>query len=216
MQNENKTTKGFLVTFEGIDGSGKSTQIKILEKNLLDRNFKVLLTREPGGTYEGEEIRKILLSEDKKYEWDSLSELLLIMIARREHYLKVLLPAIQNGTIVLCDRFLDSTVAYQCGGNKLSKDIYNNLSSLVLKKFLPDITILLDLPVEESYNRIQKRGILNKFDSYSIDFYQNVRDEYLAIAKKNTRVKLFNALSSKDYLCKEILDVILKKIQNDI
>ena len=206
--------KGTLITFEGIDGSGKSTQIKLLEKNLLEKNYQVLLTREPGGTLEGDEIRKILLC-DEKFKWDSLSEVFLIMISRREHYKKVLLPALNEGKIILCDRFSDSTLAYQCGGNKLSKNIFNKLSNIILKNFMPNITILLDLPVEESFNRIKRRGKLNKFDNLSLGFYKNVRNEYLNLAKENKRIKIFNAINSKDYLEYNILKFILEKIKNE-
>ncbi len=216
MQNEQQKYNKFgkFISFEGIDGSGKTTQLEHLAKTLLIKNYRILVTREPGGTEEGEIVRKLLLNKEDKYNWDKISQLLLLMISRREHYLKVLLPKIKEGYVVLCDRFIDSTIAYQCAGSGIPHDIYNKITKIVINKFTPDITILLDLPVKEAMTRIKKRTFNNNFDKHDYKYYSRVRKEYLKISSTNKRVIKENALNSEFFIKNKIYNIVTSHIIN--
>ena len=128
-----KTKKGYFISLEGVEGVGKSTQIELLKSYFLKKNINVISTREPGGTEEGELIRKFLVSGDKR-SWDPYSELLLFNALRREHINKVILPSIEKGDVVLCDRFVDSTIAYQVYGKGVKIKFINFIHKYILKK----------------------------------------------------------------------------------
>ena len=126
--------KGYFVSFEGIDGSGKSTQIDLIKNFFLNKtNQKVLFTREPGGTIEAETIRKLVINSDINISWDVKTEILLLFASRYEHYKKVIKPAMDQGKLIICDRFIDSTIAYQCNGKKELNNFINTLFLFTLQ-----------------------------------------------------------------------------------
>lgn len=207
MQNKKK---GIFISFEGIDGSGKSTQIKKI-KDLLNNHYEgeTIFTREPGGTIEAELIRNLLLKLDKKVNFEPKSEILLLLASRYEHFKKLIEPAILKGKIVICDRFADSTLAYQCSQNKKLKDFYMRISKNLIYNFQPDLTIFLDLNPDEAFKRVNKRNLKNRYDSKNRLFFINVRKAYKEIASENKRVKTLNALKKEDELADEIKKIIL-------
>ena len=182
-------SKGFFITLEGGEGSGKSTQIRLLKAALEEKGIPVLQTREPGGSPAAEEIRAVLLSGGKE-KWDSISETLLFSAARRNHLTEVIWPALQKGMWVISDRFADSTMAYQGYGradNLLKKEDISFLYQLVAGDFEPDLTILLDIEPTEGLARVQKRGEVNRLDKMDISFHQNLRKAFLDIAQNNPK-----------------------------
>ena len=208
--------RGTFISFEGIDGSGKSTQIKLIKKYLNKNKKKVLFTREPGGTLEAELIRKLILGKKKNIKFDTKTEILLLLAARYEHYKKLIEPSISNGEIIICDRFVDSTLAYQCAGNRELREFYFKVSKLLMNNFKPDLTILLDIPPNKALERINKRKINNRYDNKNISFFTNVRKIYNELAKINSRIKKMNALDDKNILAEKIKNLIIKLInQND-
>ena len=170
------------ITLEGSEGAGKSTLIKRLEKYFLKRNIDFIFTKEPGGTVEGKELRKILL--DKNIELDPLSETFLLLADRLEHVRKIINPALEAKKNILSDRYLDSTYAYQGAGRKINKA---ELDSLIkpLKFPEPDLTIYLDLPVKEGIERAKGRDRLDRFEKEEIDFFERIRGSYLMLAEEN-------------------------------
>ena len=210
MQNK---TKGVLISFEGIDGSGKSTQIKLLKKYLAKIKKKALFTREPGGTLEAEYIRKLVLSKNKKINFDKKTEILLLLAARYEHYKKFIGPAISDGKIVICDRFIDSTLAYQCTNNNKLQEFYFKMSRPLIKNLEPSLTILLDITPNKALERISKRKENNRYDNKDINFYFNVRKSYNNLAKNNSRIYKLNALDDKIILSEKIQNLIANLIK---
>ena len=172
-------TPGKFITLEGGEGAGKSTQALRLGEFLRAQGYEVVVTREVGGCPPAEAIRKLWLSQDEGY-WDPLAELLLIFAARREHLVKTIWPALARGAWVVCDRFMDSTRAYQAKAGPIEK-MYRAIAG----DFVPDLTLLLDVPVEVSMERVRQRGGWN--DRYQLKeeaFHKDLRKKYLALAKK--------------------------------
>ena len=205
MQNK---VKGTLITFEGIDGSGKSTQIKLIKKYLYKNKKKALFTREPGGTLEAELIRKLILSKKKKINFEKKTEILLLLAARYEHYKKLIEPAISNGEIIICDRFIHSTLAYQCAGNNKLKKFYFEMSKPLINNFQPDLTILLDISPIKALERINKRKNNNRYDNKNLKFFSEVRKSYNELAKKNSKIEKLNAMINKNILAEKIQNLI--------
>jgi dTMP kinase len=173
---------GKFITFEGGEGAGKSTQIGRLAEWLRGRGKEVILTREPGGTPNAEEIRALVVKGNTD-KWFPVSELLLYMAARYDHIERVIKPALKVGKYVLCDRFIDSTVAYQGWGHGLDMNLINQLIDLVSKAAQPDITFLLDLKAEEGMKRaIGRHGLEDRYEKLGLDFHERVREGFLAIA----------------------------------
>ena len=173
--------KGQFITVEGIEGVGKTTNIEFIHQQLLSAGKDVVVTREPGGTPLGEAIRGLLL--DPQYTgMDSTCELQLMFAARAEHLARVVRPALENGQWVLCDRFTDATYAYQGGGRGIDTDTIARLEALVQGDFRPDITLLLDVPVEVGLSRASERGKLDRFEQEKIEFFERVRQAYLEVA----------------------------------
>ena len=176
--------RGYFITFEGIEGCGKSTQINLTEKYLINRNHEVIRVREPGGTYAGEKIR-YLLKHDEEAQLNPKSELLLFMASRVELVEKVIRPAVAKGSIVLADRFLDSSEAYQGIARNLGSENVNWLNKYAITGMIPDLTILLDLAPEVGFARINLNGRLkDKIEREAISFHRAVREGYLIIAKR--------------------------------
>ena len=173
---------GKFITFEGIEGVGKSTNIAHLTQALQDRGIKVLTTREPGGTPMAERIRD-LVAEHGDEAMPDIAELLLVFAARALHVNNVIEPALSAGTWVICDRFTDSSRAYQGGGRGLPQDDINRLAEWVHGDLRPDLTILLDAPVEIGMSRAGRRNQLDRFESEQGEFFERVRAAYLQLAE---------------------------------
>ena len=204
--------KGVFITFEGGEGSGKSTQIKLLEQYLLSLNKEVILTREPGATEVGKQIRKLLVEGDKD-KFDEITETLLFYADRRINLTQIVFPAIKQGKVVLSDRFNDSTIAYQYYGAAKFKDcqIMDKLYQVVAGSFKPDMTILLDIDVKEGLARSFKKaeGMETKeirFEKADIAFHERLRQGYLELAKKEPeRFVVINAAQSVEAVHQDII-----------
>jgi dTMP kinase len=175
--------QGKFITVEGIEGVGKTTNIDFIHQQLLASGKNVVVTREPGGTPLGEAIRGLLLDPGYK-GMDPVCELQLMFAARAEHLSKVVWPALEKGQWVLCDRFTDATYAYQGGGRGIDTGVIARLEDLVQGNFRPDLTLLLDVPVEVGLSRAGKRGVLDRFEQEQVDFFERVRNSYLLMAKQ--------------------------------
>jgi len=176
--------KGKFITVEGIEGVGKTTNIDFIHQQLQAAGRDVMLTREPGGTPLAEAIRGLLL--DPAYTgMDSTCELQLMFAARAEHLAKVVWPALDQGQWVLCDRFTDATYAYQGGGRGIDSGVIARLEELVQGDFRPDLTLLLDVPVEIGLARAGKRGALDRFEQEKVEFFERVRNAYLEMAQRS-------------------------------
>lgn len=176
--------QGKFITFEGTEGVGKTTQINLLEKFLKTKNISCLLTREPGGTKLGEEIRETLLTKSDR-NIDVMTELLLMFSARAQHLQEVIYPALTENMWVLCDRFTDASYAYQGGGRAVPFAKIKLIENAVQDGFEPDLTILLSGNVEKGMRRVSKRGDKDRFESEEIDFFVRVNNSYLKLAKNN-------------------------------
>ena len=177
--------RGFLISFEGSEGSGKTTQIELLVPRLQKLGREVVVTREPGGTDIGEDIRHLLIRANGSEEMCPEAELLLFAASRAQLVREVVVPALQEGKIVLCDRFLDSTTVYQGAGRSLSPDPVNQINQFAVGNVLPNLTIVLDVPAEVSLQRVKHRAtdLPDRIEQENIDFYRIVREGYLLLAK---------------------------------
>ncbi|MEJ2329154.1 MAG: dTMP kinase [Gammaproteobacteria bacterium] len=201
--------KPLFITVEGIEGAGKSSNIAFTESLLRSHGHDVLLTREPGGTPLGEELRELLLGH-KHDGMDDLTELLLMFAARAEHLRNKILPALEAGKWVICDRFTDATYAYQGGGRQLDTSAISTLENLVQGSRRPDLTLLLDLPVETGLARAAKRSEPDRFERQKLEFFQRVRDAYLQIARQQpARVKVVDASLELDRVQEQISDILV-------
>ena len=183
--------KPLFVTFEGIEGSGKSYQCRKLYNELRKKNLSVILTREPGGTKSAEKIRKVILEDyfasDSKEKFSKYTDTLLYLAARNEHVQNIIRPAISKKKIVICDRFIDSTLAYQVYGKGVSKNLVDSIHKFVLGNIKPDLTFVLKVNISKALQRLKKRKKKNRYDKFSKNFYTKVQNAFIKIAKKNTR-----------------------------
>lgn len=170
------------ISIEGVEGVGKTTNLKYIQQFFSDNGIPLYCTREPGGTPRAEEIRNLLLHKNGE-QINRMTELLLMFAARTQHIAAVIKPALARGEWVLCDRFTDSSFAYQGGGRGIPMEIIEGLTSLVLEGFKPDFTILLDLPVNLGLARAQTRGEKDRFEQEDMAFFERVRSVFLARAK---------------------------------
>lgn len=197
-------SRGIFVTFEGIEGSGKSTQLALLTAYLKEQNHEVIQTREPGGTAIGERIRSLILDK-RNHQITAKSELLLYLASRVQHVMEVIAPALQEGKIVLSDRFSDATLAYQGTGRKLVMREIIRMDRFATGGIKPDRTFLLDIDVEQGLSRIKKRGALNRMDRERSSFYQAVRTGYLNLAEgEPERIRLIDAGQSIEKVASEV------------
>ncbi len=174
--------KGAFITFEGTEGAGKTTQIARVKAFLEKSGIEVITTREPGGTALGEKIRDLLLQD----EMSQMTELLLMFAARAEHIAKVILPAVNSGKWVLCDRFTESSYAYQGYARGIALDNIAALEALVQGSLRPDCTFWFDLPVREGMSRVQKRGDKDRFEAENIAFFEKVSQGFSALASERS------------------------------
>jgi dTMP kinase len=199
---------GRFITFEGIDGSGKSTQLAALGRALLARGLPVVTTREPGGTPVGDAIRSVVL--DRAFSGLSgRAELLLYLASRVEHVDKVIRPSLVQGSLVLCDRFSEATLAYQAYGRRIPMEEVAPLVAFGACGVTPDLVVLLDLPAEEGLSRVKQRQTANRLDREAIEFHQRVRDGYLTLAAQTPhRFKVLDARLPVDELERAILRTV--------
>ena len=175
-------SEGRFITFEGVDGAGKTTQLEWATRFLKEQGFALTVTREPGGTQLGEALRQVLLGAEQAAHPET--ETLLMFAARREHIDKVILPALQRGDVVLCDRFTDATFAYQGGGSGVDPAKIEALEGLVHAELQPDLTLYFDLPVELARQRIDHERQADRFERESAAFFDRVRTAYLSRAEQ--------------------------------
>ena len=199
--------RGFFISFEGIDGCGKSTQINLLTKYFAKQNKSFVKTEEPGGTEGANEIRKILLRENN-FQWSVESETLLFMAARNDHVEKVIKPAIEDNKIVICDRFMDSTIVYQGMRSPQAKKL-----SLILFELIgisPDITFLIDMDPEIALDRALSRATNeDRFENYGINFQRQLRQNFLDIANKHSdRIKIIDGNQSPQQVAAQIIESV--------
>ena len=204
--------KGFFITFEGIDGSGKSTQIRKLAKFLEDDGFDIIMTREPGGSVGGEEIRNLLLQGEVD-RWSAETEILLFTAARRDHLERIILPALQGGKIVICDRFTDSTRMYQGMRGPKLRDLVDKLTEEVINCD-PDLTIIIDIDPEISLRRAKSRETAEeRFEDFGVDLQKKMRKGFIDLSKEfNSRIKVVNGQQSVDDLAKEIFSLVKARL----
>ena len=199
---------GRFITLEGGEGAGKSTQIQVVKDYLLTRGNDVVVTREPGGTSEGQEIRNLLVSGDKD-KWSPLSETLLILADRAVHLERVIRPALAEGKYVVCDRFFDSTKAYQGVAGGLGLDVIHNLQQPVLGTTLPDVTFLLDIDPEKGLRRAQERGGELRFESKTLAYHRTLRNAFLDFsAQEPDRIFVIDADRDVEAVSADILAVL--------
>ena len=168
-----------LITFEGIERVGKTTNIKYLAKLLLKKKYSVKLTREPGGTFIGEKIRKIILQKKNKDSVSALAELFLVLAARYQHIEKIIIPALMKKNIVLCDRFIDSTYAYQSGGRNIPIKKIKVIEKLFFFKISPDFVFLLNYPIKKSISSLKKDTKIDRIEEEKISFFIKVKKIYI-------------------------------------
>ena len=192
---------GKFITLEGVDGAGKTTHLEFIKKYLSDLDINFIMTREPGGTLIGEQLREILLND----EMTSETETLLMFAARNEHIEKVIRPNLKEGNVVISDRFTDATYAYQAGGKGVKEKKIDILKEWVQASLQPDLTFLFDLSVEVSIERLNKTRELDKFEREEKSFHENIRQKYLLLAKASPEI--FCILNSEESI---------EEIQNQI
>jgi dTMP kinase len=203
------------ITIEGIEGSGKTTQVALLATALERARYRVLVTREPGGTELGSEIRSLLLHSGKGF--GRFAELFLILADRAEHVETVLRPALGAGNVVLCDRFSDSTIAYQAYGRELPVDAVRAVDTVARQGLLPDLTFVLDCPVETGLARTHRRrgdAAADRFENEHTNFHERVRRGFLALACEDARrVRVVEGTRSVDLIHEEILTTAIRQLQ---
>jgi dTMP kinase len=191
---------GWFITFEGVEGSGKTTQIRLAGQFLQDKGYPVVMTQEPGGTPLGDRIREILLNRGG-FDISGHAEVFLFAAARAQHTDTVILPALESGQVVLCDRFSDATIAYQAFGRGLPLEAVREVCCLASRGLSPHMTLLFDLPVEKGLERAFRRIASrdenhreDRFEQEHLDFHRRIREGYLSIAREEpNRVKLIDA-----------------------
>ncbi len=193
--------QGRFITFEGIDGAGKSTQIEVIHQAIKARGIEVVRTREPGGTPLSEKIRELLLTESMQPE----TETLLFFASRAEHIARVIRPAMARGAWVLSDRFTDATYAYQVGGRGFSAEKVEALEAWTHGGFQPDLTVLFDIEPQVAAERLAKARQLDRFEMESLDFFTRVREAYLTRARQYPeRFLIINSMRDKDVVSDEL------------
>ena len=203
---------GRFITLEGGEGAGKSSQIQVVKDYLEARGIDVIVTREPGGTPVGQEIRNLLVSGDKD-KWSPLSETLLILADRAAHLERVIRPALADGKYVVCDRFFDSTRAYQGIAGGLGLEVIHNLQQPVLGTTLPDVTLLLDIDPEKGLSRAQERGGDLRFESKTLAYHQTLRQAFLDFAKQEPeRMVVIDADRDIEAVSTDIITVLGERL----
>lgn len=212
MDSASANSPGRFITLEGGEGAGKSSQIQVVKDYLEARGIDVIVTREPGGTTGGQEIRNLLVSGDKD-KWSPLSETLLILADRAAHLERVIRPALADGKYVVCDRFFDSTRAYQGIAGGLGLEVIHQLQQPVLGTTLPDVTLLLDIDPEKGISRAQERGGDLRFESKTLAYHQTLRQAFLDFAKQEPeRMVVIDADRDIEAVSADIITVLGERL----
>ncbi len=203
-----KLAKGIFISLEGIEGTGKTTQSRLLSEVLIEKGYEVVLTHEPGGTAIGDRIREILLHVDHG-AMSYMTELLLYNAARAQHISEKILPAIKAGKIVITDRFIDSTVAYQGYGRGIDIQLIKSINNIATEGVKPDLTIIFDLDVETGMKRNRGINKIDRLELEDIEFHRKVRDGYLKIANEEPqRIKVIDASTSIEDVRAKVWEII--------
>ena len=209
--------KPFFIVFEGVEGCGKSYQSKKLTINLKRKGVNSLLTREPGGTRSAESIRNLILKDyfnkGKNEKFDKYTDTLLYLAARNEHVKNKIIPALKEKKIVVCDRFIDSTLAYQVYGKKVNKLFIDNIHKLILRGLKPNLTFVLKVSSKSSRERLKKRKTKNRYDNFSQSFYTKAQNSFLKTAKNKKNYFVLNSSENNPNLEKEIFKIVRKIIK---
>ena len=209
--------KPFFIVFEGVEGCGKSYQSKRLFKKLKENNFKAILTREPGGTKSAELIRNLILkdyfSNSKKEKFDKYTDTLLYLAARNEHVKNKIEPALKKNKIVICDRFVDSTIAYQVYGKKVDIEFINNIHKKILGKIKPNLVFILKVSAKSSKLRLKKRKSKNRYDNFAQSFYTKAQQSFLKIAKNKKNYFVLDSSSNDAALEEKIFNIVKKYLK---
>ena len=203
---------GRFITLEGGEGAGKSTQLRRLAAALQAHGKHCLVTREPGGSPGAEEIRALLVN-GAPGRWDALTETLLLFAARADHVARTIRPALDDGRFVVCDRFTDSTYAYQGVGRDMPRETIRRIESIVLEDFKPDLTLVLDLPADVGLARARSRGAAeSRFENFDIQFHERLRQAFLDIAKRAPdRCVVIDASGGEDEVADAVWDAVKRR-----
>ena len=203
-----------LITFEGIEGSGKSTQANLLKDFLSEKGYKVTLTREPGWGQLGNLIRTIILDQ-RDLVLAPMAELFLFCADRAQHVKDFIEPKLKNGEIVICDRFYDSTIVYQGYGRKLDMRLVNKAAKASALDISPELTFLLNLPVREGLTRLKERGSITKMDEEPLEFHEMIRQGYMLVARREPeRIKNINADRDISTVEGEIRSLVMERLSS--
>ena len=209
--------KPFFIVFEGIEGCGKSYQSKKLFKKLKKNNVSTILTREPGGTKTAELIRNLILKDyfnkSRKEKFDKYTDTLLYLAARNEHVKTKILPALKKKKVVICDRFVDSTIAYQVYGKKINFKFINDIHKVILGQIKPNLTFILKVSQKSAKERLKKRRSKNRYDNFSQLFYNKAQKSFLKISKNKKNYIVLDSSKNDDFLEKEIFKITLKYLK---
>ena len=204
----------FFIVFEGVEGCGKSFQSKKLYKSLKRDKIDTILTREPGGTKSSELIRNLILKDyflkSKKEKFDKYTDTLLYLAARNEHVKYKIKPALLKKKVVICDRFTDSTIAYQVYGKKVDINFINNIHKKILSGLKPNLVFILKVSKKTSKNRLQKRRTKNRYDNFSQSFYTKAQNSFINLSKNKKNYFVLNSSSNDSILEKKILKIVQK------
>ncbi len=206
--------KPFFIVFEGIEGCGKSYQGKKLINNLKKKKISSILTREPGGTRSAESIRSLILKDyfnkGTSEKFDKYTDTLLYLAARNEHILNKIKPALKNKKVVICDRFIDSTFAYQVYGKNVKKSFIDSIHKLILRNVKPNLTFVLKVSPKMSKERLKRRKSKNRYDKFSWTFYNKAQNAFLKIAKNKKNYYILDSSSNNADLEKKIFKIVSK------
>ncbi|MBM85770.1 MAG: dTMP kinase [Rhodospirillaceae bacterium] len=218
---EKSATRGRFVTFEGGEGVGKSTQVRRLARILVERGLRVVTTREPGGSEGGEQVRQLLVRGEPG-RWDAISETLLLLAARRDHWTRLIDPNLREGAWVISDRFTDSTLIYQGIGRGVDRSVLDQLHHITLGKVAPDLTIVLDLPVHQGLGRtrVRNRGSSideDRFERMGLDFHERLRTGFRELAvHEPERIKTVDATNDADTVASTVISIVNARFQREL
>ena len=203
IQSNDQIERGKFITVEGIDGAGKSAIIDTIVSTVTENGIEIVTTREPGGTRVGEQLRELILCREVTITVDA--EILIIFAARSQHLEEIILPNLEAGRWVLCDRFTDSTYAYQGGGRKIQFERIQVIEDWLQKGFRPDLTLLLDADVETGRERARAESVPDRFEAETKNFHKRVRKAYRLIAESDSeRIKYIDAVQAIEEVCKDV------------
>ncbi len=208
--------KPFFIVFEGVEGCGKSFQCRKLFKKLVKNKIETILTREPGGTKSSELIRNLILKDyfekNLKEKFDKYTDTLLYLAARNEHIKNKVLPALKQKKVVICDRFTDSTLAYQVYGKKVDINFINNIHKKILRGIKPNLVFVLKVSSNSSMRRLKKRKTKNRYDNFSQAFYTKAQKSFLKLAKNKKNYYIFDSSSNNDLLEEKIFKIVKRSL----